>query len=89
MAGLLTGLCWAGRAEPDWAGQLCYLAGLTNCARWLGWLAELVELAELDGWAGGWPGWESARPDSTASQPSQAQPSKALPGVLPIVKKVK
>ena len=86
MAGLLAGLCWASRAEPDWAGQLCYLAGLTNCARWLGWLAELAELAD---WAGGWPGWESARSDSTASQPSQAQPNKALPRVLSIVEKVK
>ena len=42
----------------------------------------------MAGWAGGWPGWESARPESTASQPSQDQPSKALPGVLPIVKKI-
>ena len=43
----------------------------------------------MAGWAGGWPGWESARPESTASQPSQDQPSKALPGVLPIVKNFK
>ena len=41
----------------------------------------------MAGWAGGWPGWESARPESTASQPSQDQPSKALPVVPPIVKK--